>query len=86
MLQTKRIDYKKLNASKKFCNEDVIDNVSQELGISKEMVREVMEIQSDFLSSTIKSGGLENVIFVYLGRFRTNPRRIQKMMANSMTK
>lgn len=79
-----RFDYKKFNADKRFCNKDVIYDVSQELNIAEELVQQVADSQSEYTARTMRAGGLETIIYVYIGKFKVNPLQIQKMMANGM--
>lgn len=79
-----KIDYQKLNASKRFCNDDLIREVAEKLNISEQLVKEVVEAQAKLAAKTIKSGGLETVILPYLGKLKVNPYHIQKLMAKSM--
>lgn len=79
-----KIDYKKLNENKRFCNEDVIDKVAADLGLNPNTVRKVLEIQSEYTATTIRNGGMEQIIYPYIGRFKVNHRKVQKMMAKQM--
>jgi hypothetical protein len=78
------IDYKKLNENKRFCNTDVIQEVAEELDLPEDLVASIAAAQSGYTAQTIKAGGLETILFVYLGKFKVNPFQVQKMMANSM--
>lgn len=80
----RKINYKELNSNKKFCNEEVITEVAEELNVPQSLVRLIEQSQSKYTKQTIKAGGLESIIYVYLGRFKVNPRQIQKMMVNGM--
>jgi hypothetical protein len=84
MQAKKKINYKELNANKKFCNADVVEDVAEELGISSHIIAGIVETQSRYTAQVIQAGGLETIMFVYLGKFKINPRQVQKMMANSM--
>lgn len=84
MERKKRVNYKELNANKRFCNDDVLEEISEELDLPKHIVASIVDAQSQFTARTIQSGGLETIIFAYLGKFKINPRQVQKMMANSM--
>ena len=79
-----RVNYKELNANKKFCNEEVIIEVAEDLHVSQDIVRRVADSQSKFTAQIVKSGALETIMYVHLGKFKVNPYQIQKMMANAM--
>lgn len=81
-----KIDYKKLNAEKKFCNEEVLADVAEELDLSLDVVRDIVDAQSAFTARTMKAGGMETIMYVYLGKFKVGLYQVQKMMANAMTK
>jgi hypothetical protein len=80
----KRINYKELNANKRFCNDDVLEATAEELDLPKHLVASIVESQSKLTARTIQSGGLETIMYVYLGKFKINPLQVQRMMANSM--
>ena len=84
-LKTKsKVDYKKLNESKRFCNQDLIVEVAEKLGVSEQLVKEIAEAQAKLAAKTIKSGTLQTIILPYLGKLKVNPYQVQKMMGNSM--
>lgn len=80
----RKVDYKKLNRDKKFANEDIISEVAESLNVSEALVRSIQDTQSKFHALRTKAGGLESIMYVYLGKFKVNHRQVQKMMANSM--
>lgn len=80
----RKVDYRKLNAGKRFCNTDVEHEVGEKLGISHLLVRQVAEAQSKFILQTIKGGGMEVITMVYLGKLKVNPYQVQKMMGKQM--
>ncbi len=79
-----KIDYEQLNKNKRFCNSEIIEEVVEEKGLSKELVERVVNSQSLHTKRIIRAGGLESIIYVYIGKFKVNPYKIQSMMANSM--
>lgn len=79
-----KIDYKKLNENKRFCNDDLIHDIVDKHQIKEDLVREIIEAQSKFAAKIIKSGGLQTIILPYLGKLRVNPYHVQKLMAKSM--
>ncbi len=76
------MDYKKINENKKVANEEIIEEVSDELGVPADLVREVIDNQFIYASRIIKMGNLEDIIIPYLGKFKPNTRRIVKAMEN----
>lgn len=74
--------YKQLNANKKFLNADVIAEVAEEFDLPFDTVKGIVDAQFKFTAQTIKGGGLETIMFVYLGKFKVNPRQVQKIRAN----
>jgi glutamate formiminotransferase len=79
-----KVNYEELNAAKRFCNKDVIEDVAEELGLPVHLITDIVETQSKFTLQTIQGGGLETIMYVYLGKFKINPRQVQKLMAKSM--
>lgn len=79
-----KVDYRKLNESKRFCNNDLIVEVAEKLQVPEHLVKEIAEVQGRFAAKTIKSGTLKTVILPYLGKLKVNPYHVQKLMANSM--
>lgn len=80
----RRVDYHKLNSSKRFCNDLIISEIAEELEIEISLVEKVAQSQSKFTVNTFRRGGMESVTYVYLGKFKVNPFKVQKMMANQM--
>jgi len=78
------VDYEALNKGKKFCNEDVIREVAEEFNVHESIVRGIANVQSEHTLRVMKSGTMKSIIYVYLGKFKVNARRVQKMMANQM--
>lgn len=79
-----KVDYRKLNESKRFCNNDLIIEVAAELNVPEQLVKEIVEAQAKLAAKTIKSGTLQTVILPYLGKLKVNPYHVQKLMSKSM--
>lgn len=84
MNRKSQVNYKELNEKKRFCNNDVYHEVSEELNLPTALIQLVADSQSKFTASTMKAGGMESITMVYLGKFKVNPRQVQKMMGKSM--
>lgn len=78
----KQIDYSKIEESKKFCNTELYDLVAEEFNIPVEQVKGIIESQFTFTFSVIKGGSLKSVLLPYLGKFKVNHKRVQRIMAN----
>jgi hypothetical protein len=78
------VDYKKINEEKRYCNEQVIQEIAANLDLSYDLVKSVVDAQSKFTSNIIKGGGLETIVMPYLGKFKVSPTKIQKMMAKGL--
>lgn len=77
------MDYRDINQNRRIANEQLYIEVAEELnipGITSATVKEIVEAQSEFLFDTIRTGGLDNVIFPYLGKFKVNPRKLQAVI------
>lgn len=61
------------------CNESLISFTSEELGISEDVVREVVEFQGEESERVIKRGGFETIRLPYLGKLEANHRKVQKL-------
>lgn len=81
---SRNVDYKKINEEKRYCNEQVIQEVAEKLNLSYSLVKSVIDAQSKFTSNVIKGGGLETIVMPYLGKFKVSPTKIQKMMAKGL--
>lgn len=80
----KLVNYEELNKRKVFCNEDVIREVAEELNIHPSIVKDIADAQSKHSLRIMKAGGMQAIIYVYLGKFKVNAKKVQKMMANQM--
>jgi hypothetical protein len=80
----RKVDYKKLNENKEFCNEQIIQEVSEKMSIPYAVVKSVAEAQSKFTSDTIRGGGLETIVMPYLGKFKVAPKRVQILMRKGL--
>lgn len=74
--------YEKINANRKYCNEEIYEETAEELGVDIELVREVVDYHSKFIVSIIFQGAFENVILPYLGKVKAKLRSIQKASGN----
>jgi nucleoid DNA-binding protein len=84
MSRQSQVNYAELNAKKKFCNNDLIHEVADKLNVGESMVKAIVDSQSKFTAYTIKSGTMDSIAIVYLGKFKVNPKQVQKMMSKSM--
>jgi len=67
------------------CNKYLIDDVHLELSdidISKSLIKDVVNSQSEFTANMIRSGAFETSTMVYFGKFSARHNYIQKMNQN----
>lgn len=64
----------------KICNEELYDEVSRELDIHKDIVKEVIHTQSIFTLNTIKRGLFESIRYVYLGKITIKLGKLKSML------
>jgi len=64
----------------KYCNEILIEETYLALdGVSKDLIREVIDNQSHQAERTIKQGAFETFTFKFLGKLTVNMKRVQKL-------
>lgn len=73
------MNWREINENRKVANEELYIEISDELNIPVEKVKEIIKAQSDMALKTIQTGGLESFIFPYLGKIMVNFRRAQKV-------
>lgn len=71
MKEKKKIDQNQV------CNDILYKEVSQELGVSEVLVREIVQVQSEFTKMIIQRGEFEAIRYVYLGKIEANYRKVQ---------
>lgn len=74
--------YNKINSNRKYCNEDIYDEVSEELKVNINLVKEVVSANSEYTVSIIHQGAFESVIYPYLGKIKAKLRSIQRASGN----
>lgn len=72
-----RIDYRKINQGKKFCNVVITEETAEELNVSLELVKEIIQANQEFSRKTIERGAYENVTLPYLGKLKARHKAIQ---------
>jgi hypothetical protein len=60
-------------------NEDVVEETSLELVISKLLVREVVSAQSEFTAERIREGGFEGVMWPLFGKIRVKVTKVHQI-------
>ncbi len=55
----------------------IYDEVAQELGLSKKLVKEIAEAQFSFVVNTMTAKDLNDVRLQYWGKFSIKPKRVQ---------
>ena len=70
-------DYTKINQSKNYCNTEILDEVIEERGSTLQLVSEIIDRHSKFIKRTIETGAFETVTLPYLGKIKSNPRKVQ---------
>jgi hypothetical protein len=79
---SKALDFDKNNAKdKRFCNEEIYEEVSEELQLPIDLVKEVGQAHSEFSKMIIETGAFENITLPYLGKLKAKLRSVQKMTA-----
>ncbi len=64
-------------AEKRFCNEPCIQEVSKELGLSFQEVRDIVATQFEFAKVVMESNTFDSVRFPYLGVLKSKPKEVQ---------
>ncbi len=62
--------------------ETIIEEISKELGISKELVNKIKRSQFKYVSDIMIKGEFETVKLPYFGKFTVKPYRLQKLNEN----
>lgn len=75
-------DYRKINEQKKFCNEEIIEECVEELHLPKELIQEVVKLNSKFNRKVIETGAYESVTLPYLGKLKAKLSSVQKAASN----
>ena len=63
-------------------NAELLEEVSEELGLSQDLVRGVIASNSDFLKRTIETGAYESIHLPYFGKLKAKLRSVQKALSN----
>lgn len=61
---------KKPQLPQQSANEEVLELVSLELAIPKHLVKEVVNVQSEYSAEKIKEGGFEGILWPLFGKLR----------------
>ena len=77
-----KIDYTKINENKKFCNKELVEELTEELGISEYVIKGVIASNSNFLRRVIETGAYESIHLPYFGKLKAKHRSIQKALSN----
>jgi len=76
------LDFEKNNnKDKRFCNEEIYEEVSEELQVDINLVREISKAHSEFARQIIETGAFESIILPYLGKIKAQTRKVQRMTA-----
>jgi len=79
---SKALDFEKINSKdKRFCNEEIYEEVSEELQVDINLVHEVAKAHSEFSKMIIETGAFENITLPYLGKLKAKLKSVQKMTA-----
>lgn len=62
-----------------FCNDHLIREVAQELGLSVEVVKNMVATQSEYTRIVMESNTFDFIRWPYLGIFRSKPKEIQML-------
>ena len=62
-----------------FCNDILIREVAQELGLELQIVRAIIATQSDYTKVVMESNTFDYVRWPYLGAFKSKPKEIQML-------
>jgi hypothetical protein len=63
-----------------FCNNLITKEVALELGLTLEIVRQIINVQSEYTKEVIESSTFDSIRWPYLGVFKSKPKEI--MMIN----
>lgn len=72
-----RIDYRKINQNKQFCNQIITEETSEELNLDLSLVKEVIQANEQFARKSIERGAFENVTLPYLGKLKCKHKQVQ---------
>jgi hypothetical protein len=61
------------------CNEILITETADELGLSEDLVRDVITFQGKECERVIKRGAFETVRLPYIGKLEANHKKVQKL-------
>lgn len=59
------------------CNPIILREVSQELGLPLDVVKEIVNSQAEFTKVVIESSTFDSVRWPYLGVFKSKPKEVQ---------
>lgn len=62
-----------------FCNDFLLREVAGELGLSVEVVKNMVATQSEYTRIVMESNTFDNVRWPYLGVFKSKPKEIQML-------
>lgn len=55
----------------------IVESISKDLGMSREQILQVVDIQRKVLRETMEKGEFEGVRFAYLGKFAVSEKRLK---------
>lgn len=64
-------------AKRTLCNEVCLREVSEELGLSINIVRKMVSSQFEYVKTVMESGTFDSVRLGYLGVFKSKPKEVQ---------
>ena len=63
----------------RFCNEEIYRETSEDLKVDLELVKNIVNVQSEFTKDTIKRGAFESIRYVYLGIIKAKHNKVQRI-------
>lgn len=67
------------NVDDRFCNEQLYRETAEELNVNIELVKDIVNVQSEFTKDTIKKGAFESIRYVYLGGIKAKHSKVQRL-------
>lgn len=64
---------------RKLCNDNCIKETAKELGLTTKQVKEIVDVQSQYIKYIIENGFFDSVRLVSLGLFASKPKEIQML-------
>lgn len=59
-----------------FCNNIIAKEVSTELGLPQDTVKQILNIQSEYTKEVMESNSFDSIRWPYLGVFKSKPKEI----------